>query len=123
MDKEKIIEGKPPQPKWDLSVYYDKNGVEIENGDLLEIFHFIHYERRRKCYMYHVAILEDYMGFSVWRGRDYNAPKSHYNLHAVADKETGFIWHARILSKPKWETSDQKRKEGRKRLKINTPTT
>lgn len=109
------------QPTWDRKCYYDNEGVEIEEGDLLEIFHFIHYQRRRKCYMYHVAVMEEYNGLFMWGGRDYNAPKSHYNLIAIANKETGVLPGVRIISKPNWETADQKRKEGFARIKLLSP--
>lgn len=104
------------QPAWDKPCYYDKDGVEIEEGDLLEVFHFIHYRHRRKCYMYHVAVWQEYKGLWMWGGRDYNAEKAHYNLSAVANKETSILPGYRIIAKPKWETADQKRKEGRKRI-------
>lgn len=106
------------QPTWDRKCYYDQEGVEIEEGDLLEVFHFIHYRRRRKHYMYQVAVWQEFNGLFMWGGKDYNADKAHYNLVACADKETGILRGYRILHKPNWETADQKRLEGAARIKL-----
>lgn len=40
------------------NTYYDKNGKQILVGDLLKVFHFIG-SRRKKHYMYQVAVMED----------------------------------------------------------------
>lgn len=34
---------------------HDCNGRPIEVGDVIKVFHFTHYLRRRKCYMYKVV--------------------------------------------------------------------
>ena len=39
--------------------FRDDNGREIHYGDLLKCFHFVHYRRRRKCYLYFVVIAVD----------------------------------------------------------------
>ena len=106
-----------PQPNWDRKCYYDKNGIEIEEGDLLKVYHFRHYLRRRKIYMYQVAVWREYKGLYMWGGKDYNAEKAHYNLYAVADKGTGILKGYEIISKPNFETEETKRKEGRIRIK------
>lgn len=40
------------------NTYYDKNGEQILEGDLLKVFHFIG-ARRKKHYMYQVVVMED----------------------------------------------------------------
>ena len=40
------------------NTYYDKNGKQILVGDLLKVFHF-RGARRKKYYMYQVAVMED----------------------------------------------------------------
>jgi len=34
----------------------DKTGREIKAGDLMKVFHYTHYTRRRKCYLYKLVI-------------------------------------------------------------------
>jgi hypothetical protein len=92
--------------------YYDQNGVEIEEGDLLEVFHFIHRRRNRKIFMYHVAVIRD----DYWAGRSYYDNKAHYWLKSVANKETGIIQGCRIIFKQNHEKEERLREEGRKRL-------
>jgi len=96
--------------------YYDKNGVEIQEGDLLKVYHFRHYLRRRKMYMYHVAVIEQ----DHWGGKEYYADKSHYWLKAVADKDR-IIKGTEIIFKQDWENEEKLRATGRKRLKKVLP--
>jgi hypothetical protein len=98
------------------SPYYDKNGVEIQEGDLLKVYHFRHYLRRRKMYMYHVAVIEQ----EHWAAKEYYADKSHYWLKAVADKDR-IINGTEIIYKPDWENEEKFRSQGRKRLKKVLP--
>jgi hypothetical protein len=32
--------------------FHDKHGIPIHSGDLIRVFHFTHYMRRRKMYLY-----------------------------------------------------------------------
>jgi hypothetical protein len=92
-------------------VFYDKNGVEIQEGDLLKVFHFVHYYRRKKMYMYHVAVLEEgYFG-----GRSYNATEAHYNLKVCADQHNILREHE-IVCKPDYQNEVRLRREGAQRL-------
>lgn len=106
--------------------YYDQNGVEIEEGDLLKVFHFRHQNRKRKMYMYHVAILQESdKGYFWWAGKDYlrKENKGHYWLLAVANKENRIIRGYEIISKPNWENENKLRKEGRNRIKSHNLNT
>lgn len=99
--------------------YYDETGLEIQEGDLLKVFHFRHCRRREKIYMYHIAILQEWSGKYWWAGKDYNrsGEKGHYHLRAVADKETGIIRGTRIIASKNWENEDQLKKEAKIRMK------
>jgi hypothetical protein len=87
------------QPKDQEPCYYDECGNEIMEGDLLRVYHFRHYKRRKLCYMYHVAILVDDRGKLYWQGKEYhrNENKGHYNLRAVADPKTRVIHGTQII--------------------------
>lgn len=36
----------------DPTGFHDKHGIPIHKGDLIRVFHFAHYLRRRKMYLY-----------------------------------------------------------------------
>lgn len=101
--------------------YYDETGMEIRAGDLLQIYHFRHYRRRQKMYMYHIAILQENPDGLWWAGKEYNRTenKGHYWLFAVANKETGIIRGTRIISHSGdgWKQADRLKKEAKIRLK------
>lgn len=94
------------------ATYYDEDGMEIQENDLLQVFHFIHYRNRRKVYMYHVAVIED----GYWKGKEYHKNEGHYWLKSVADKQTGIIKGAKIVYKPDWENEDRLRQEAKSRI-------
>lgn len=91
-------------------IFFDKNFVEIQEGDLLKVFHFIHYRRRRKVFMYHVVTFEE----GYFKGKSYHADKSHYFLFTVSNKDN-VITGAEVISKKGWEDEEQLREEARLR--------
>jgi len=98
--------------------YYDNNGVEIQEGDLLKIYHFRHYLRRRKMYMYHVAILQDWGEAGLfWAGKVYHreGKKGHYTFRAVANSDR-ILKGFEVIAKVDPEKEDQLRSEGHKRI-------
>jgi hypothetical protein len=99
--------------------YYDEKGVEIGEGDLLKIYHFRHYIRKEKMYMYQIAILQESQGTFWWAAKDYNreGEKGHYWLKSVADKTTGIIHGTEIIYKKDYENADRLKREGSKRIK------
>ena|ERR1700743_713253 len=105
----------------DRACYYDETGMEIREGDLLQVYHFRHYRRRQKKYMYHIAILQEQPEGYWWSGKEYNRSenKGHYWLKAVANKETGIIKGTRIIASAGmgWEDEDRLRKEAKDRMK------
>jgi hypothetical protein len=98
--------------------YYDENGLEIQVDDLLKVFHFRHYRRKEKIYMYHVAILQESGGTLWWAGKEYQRMenKGHYLMMATADKETGIIKGCQIINKIDWEGLDRLKKEAKLRM-------
>ena len=104
--------------------YYDETGMEIGEGDLLQVYHFRHYIRKQKIYMYHVAILEESQGTFWWAGKEYNRHdgRGHYWLKAVANKETGIIRGTKVISTVKWEDWEKRRKAAKTLIKSLTTT-
>lgn len=98
--------------------YYDQNGMEIGEGDLLQIFHFIHYLRRKKCYMYHVAVIQQTPDGPYWAGKDYNVDgnKGHYWFKAIANKD-GIMRGYRVIHKNDFENEQKYEREARLRRK------
>jgi hypothetical protein len=94
--------------------YRDETGMRIEEGDLLKVFHFIGRGKKR-YWMYHIAILEDFKGQLFWAGKEYHAEgnKGHYRLMSVADKQNGIIPGYTVISKKSWEMEDALRKEAK----------
>lgn len=99
--------------------YYDEKGVEIETGDLLKVYHYRSRHFRRKEYMYHIAILQESKGKLYWAAKDYNREGNvgHYWLMSVAHKASRIISGTEIIKKPKWESEEKLKKEGRKRIR------
>ena len=101
--------------------YYDETGMQIEVGDLLQVYHFKG-ARRKRYYMYHIAILQqspDQIDADFyWAGKEYHRTenKGHYWLRSVANKDTGLIKGTRIISKKKFNDEDRLRKEAKQRL-------
>lgn len=100
--------------------YYDETGMEIQEGDLLKVFHFISYRHRKKEFMYQIVVLEEYNGFHWWSAKDYYVPgeKGHYRLFAVASKETGIIRGTRIIASKEYENQYVLRSEAKRRMKL-----
>ncbi|WP_312189753.1 hypothetical protein [Sphingobacterium sp.] len=88
------------------NIYYDKNGRQILEGDLLKIFHFR--TKSKIHYMYHAAVMEQTKDFPVMSGRDYDADKPHYRFYVIANDNRVYE-KAEIVSERDWES---------KRLKI-----
>lgn len=94
---------------------YDETGVKIQDGDLLQVFHFVHYIRREKQYMYKIAKLID----GYWYGVDLrsiisdfteNSTDHHkYHLSSQCD-ERGIIRGTRIIQKQDVFAMDELRK-------------
>lgn len=100
--------------------YYDENGMEIQEGDLLKVFHFISYRRRKKEFMYQIVVLEEWNGLYWWGAKDYYVPgdKGHYRLIAVAAKETGIIRGTQIIASKNYENKRVLRSEAKRRMKL-----
>lgn len=97
--------------------YYDETGFEINEGDLLQVFHFRHYLRKQKMYMYKVVIIKD----GYYYGREYNGEHT-YGLWCGAD-ENKIIKGTKVLCCHDLDSYDRLKKEASIRLKnIQTPT-
>lgn len=87
------------------SFYYDELGNEIHEGDLLRVYHF-RGSRKRKYYMYHIAIKENWDKDGVWwAAKDYyrEGNKGHYRLCAIANEDTGIIRGTRVVARKRWD--------------------
>lgn len=85
------------------NIYFDKNGIQILEGDLLKVWHFIG-ARRKINYMYHVAVIEQTKDFPVMSIRDYDKEKPHCRLYVLCDNEERMYKDAEIISERDWET-------------------
>ncbi len=74
-------------------IYFDELGNEIHLNDLLRVYHF-RGARKRRYYMYKVAIIKD--GF--WYGKDYSCDHT-YVLMGMADKVTRIIKGTRVIAR------------------------
>lgn len=95
--------------------YYDKNYLEIEEGDLLKVYHFK--APNRLYFMYQIAVLDN-KGY--WKGKSYHVEDNevHYRLLSLANKETRVMPSVEIVCKENyWENEDKLRREARKRKK------
>lgn len=79
--------------------YFDMYGNEIQEADLLKVWHFREAHRRKIHYMYHIATLEEFNGKLYWGAKEYHRTenKGHYNLRAVANKETRIINGCQVI--------------------------
>jgi len=79
--------------------YFDECGNEIKEGDLLKVYHFRHYNRRKKCYMYHIVILKEFKEKLWWGAKMYHVSENvgHYNLRAVANPQTRIIYGTVVI--------------------------
>lgn len=75
------------------TMYLDELGNEIHLNDLLRVYHFTG-ARKRRHYMYKVAIIKD----DYWQGKDYTSDHI-YMLKWTADKETRIIKGTRVISR------------------------
>lgn len=75
------------------TIYFDELGNEIHLNDLLRVYHFMG-ARKRKYYMYKVAIIKD----GYWYGKNYSSDHT-YVLMGMADKETKVIRGTRVISR------------------------
>ena len=98
------------------NTYYDKNGEQILEGDLLKVFHFIGV-RRKKHYMYQVVVMEDSnfpldsVRFPVMSVSSYLPnSKPHCRMYVIAD-ENRIYRNAEIVQEFDFETK-------RKRIKV-----
>lgn len=94
--------------------FYDKNGVLIQEGDLLKVFHFIG-SRRKRNFMYKIAVVID----------GYMYEKDYYSEHkcglwSISDNY-GVLSGTEIINKRDWENEDKMRKEGKLRMKKHLP--
>lgn len=95
--------------------YYDKRGMEIRENDLIKIFHFIHYRRRKKTYMYHVVTLKQNQGKWYFSAREYyKKDDGHYWLKAVADKNN-VLRNCEIIAQYDWENELKYEREAKMR--------
>jgi hypothetical protein len=85
-----------------IDTYYDKNGWEIRNGDILKVPHFR--RRKRNYYMWKIAyFLPDCGWVAVHSGSSFDPAKillgkQSYNLRAASD-ETGYCADTEIISR------------------------
>jgi len=84
------------------NVYYDKKGVQILEGDLLKVWHFIG-ARRKVNYMYLVTVIEETKDFPVMSLRDYHSDKPHCRLYVLCDNEQRMCKDAEIVDQRYWE--------------------
>lgn len=106
------------------NVFYDKNFLEIGDGDLLKVYHFR--SRNKKYYMYHVACYN--AENNVWEIKDYNQDgrKGHYRLHpsmSFIEEGTRRYLNAEIIYKKDWENHYRLKREARKRRSLHNPIT
>lgn len=97
-----------------IQTYYDMNGWEIRNGDILKVPHFKH--RSRKYYMWKIAhFLSDWGWVAIHSGESFKPEaiankKGIYNLRAASD-ENGYCSDTEIISKDIcFNSRDNKRK-------------
>lgn len=95
------------------NLYFDKNGIQILEGDLLKVFHFR--KGRRTYYMYHIVVMEqlDFPEMTVMSAKDYWADKPHYRLYVLCNNPQRLYFDAEIIYKKNW-------KSNRKKIKIDT---
>lgn len=97
------------------NIYFDKKGVQILEGDLLRIYHFIG-SRRKINYMYFVVVIEETKDFPVMAVRNYDSNKPHCRLYVVCDNEQRIWFDAEIIHQRNWE-------KNRLKIKITKPLT
>lgn len=103
--------------------YSDETGMRIEEGDLLQMYHF-RGARKKRYYMYQIAVLQEFGGHLWWAAKDYHVEgnKGHYWLKAVVDKENGIIPGMTVLyKKDAFINEDALRKEARAFWKSKKP--
>ena len=84
------------------NIYYDKKGIQILEGDLIRVWHFIG-ARKKVNYMYFVSVIEETKDFPVMSLRSYYSDKPHCRLYVVCDNEQRMYKDAEIIHKRNWE--------------------
>lgn len=76
--------------------YFDCKGIEVREGDLVKVFHFLTGTEKRKIkhYMYHVVVIEN----NLFGARHYSCgSKRHYWLKSFKSGEKRIISDIEIV--------------------------